>query len=237
LWERALARWSSASAWYSLHGHFFLGRLAAVNSLSTVRLRMPARMRSDLGPPSILADAGAAASEYYSIAKLVPLYWQRWRLLAKALWNCNAAIESGTASDVSGLLDIRGHVKLRMGNPVGGLFDLTRALAVRRENAEGPGRIGESEAHLGRALAQCRLNGKAERLLQSGVANLRLANNRPFLIQALRHLGTFYARVGRREEAVTYLDEARQIALRDDAIGQLQQIESELRGLGALPDS
>ena len=42
LWESALGKWSSASAWYALHGHFFLGRLAAVNTLSTIRRRMPA---------------------------------------------------------------------------------------------------------------------------------------------------------------------------------------------------
>ena len=114
LWESALAKWSSASAWYALHGHFFLGRLAAVNTLSTIRRRMPTSMQSKLGPPSIFADAGAAASEYYSIAKLVPSRRQRHRLLGKALWNCNAALgEQGGPSDPSGLLDIRGHA----GNP------------------------------------------------------------------------------------------------------------------------
>jgi len=40
-----LCKWSSASAWYSLHGDFFLGWLVAVNSLSVIRQRMPHRMR------------------------------------------------------------------------------------------------------------------------------------------------------------------------------------------------
>jgi tetratricopeptide (TPR) repeat protein len=174
------------------------------------------------------------ASEYYSIAKLVPSSWQRWRLLGKALWNCNAAIDSGAVSDLSGLLDIRGHVKLRMLNPIGGLSDLKRALAIRHEQSEGLARIGESEAHLGRAYAECRLNAKAERLLQAGVAKLRLAENRAFLVQALRHLGTFYARLGRRDEAITHLEEAREIAQREETLGQLHQIESELHALGTL---
>ena len=39
-----------------------LGRLAAVNTLSTIRRRMPASMRRTLGPPSIFADAGAAVA-------------------------------------------------------------------------------------------------------------------------------------------------------------------------------
>ena len=85
LWESALGEWSSASAWYALHGHFFLGRLASVNTLSTIRMRMPDHMRRKLGPPSIFANAGAAASEYYSIAKLVPSRWQRSGFMASCL--------------------------------------------------------------------------------------------------------------------------------------------------------
>ena len=118
-------------------------------------------MQKDLGPPSIFADAGAAASEYYSIAKLVPSRWQRHRLFGKALWNCNAALWENAVSDPSGLLDIRGHVKLQMFNPVGGVSDLRRTLEIRRDTGQPPGRIGESEMHLGRAYAYCRRYKKA----------------------------------------------------------------------------
>lgn len=231
LWENALGKWSSASAWYALHGHFFLGRLAAVNSLALIRRRMPATMQKRLGPPSIFADAGAAASEYYSIAKLVPSRWQRYRLFRKALWNCNAALRSGAVSDPSGLLDIRGHVKLRMLNPLGGLADLKRALAMRREQGQGCARIGESEVHLGRAYAYCRLNGRAEYFLEEGVAKLRASANRPFLVQALRHLAVFYGSVGRTTEAEVTLREAMALATQFEIQGQLHQIEQELRML------
>lgn len=229
LWESALGKWSSASAWYALHGHFFLGRLAAVNSLSTIRQRMPAQMRKSLGPPSIFADAGAAASEYYSIAKLVPSRWQRHRLLGKALWNCNAALKSGAISDPSGLLDIRGHVKMQMLNPIGGISDLKCALAMRQDKGQSSRRIGESEVHLGRAYAHCRQYGKAERLLQDGVAKLRSTGHQPFIVQALRHLAVFYKQVGRREDAIKLLHEAQEIARKHEIQGQLQQIEDELR--------
>jgi tetratricopeptide (TPR) repeat protein len=232
LWESALGKWSSASAWYALHGHFFLGRLASVNTLSTIRMRMPAQMRKTLGPPSIFADAGAAASEYYSIAKLVPSRWQRYRLLSKALWNCNAALKTGAVSDPSGLLDIRGHVKLRMLNPLGGLSDLKRALAIRRDMGQHADRIGESEVHLGRAYAYCRQYGKAERLLQDGIAKLRMMDNRSFLIQGLRHLAVFYNQIGRRRDAIKLLREAQAIARDNETLGQLNQIEDELRALG-----
>jgi tetratricopeptide (TPR) repeat protein len=231
LWERALAQWSSASAWYGLHGHFLLGRLAAVNSLSIIRQRMPDWMQNDLGPPSIFADAGAAASEYYSIAKLVPSIWQRYCLLRKALWNCNAALSEGAVSDHSGLLDIRGHVKLRMFNPVGGLSDLRQSLAIRMDNGQSPGRIGESEVHLGRAYAECRQYRKAERYLESGVARLRTSGNQTFFVQGLRHLALFYTRLGRRVAAIEALTEAQDIAKRHEIHGQLQQIEHELSKL------
>ena len=232
LWERALGKWSSAAAWYALHGHFFLGRLAAVNSLSVIRQRMPLSMQREVGPPSIFANAGAAASEYYSIAKLVPSRWRGYRLLRKALWNCDAALSETGISDPSGLLDIRGHVKLRMFNLLGGLSDLKRALAIRREQGEDGGRIGESEVHLGVAYAYCWQFEKAERLLQDGVAKLRAADNRNFLVQALRHLAVFYAQVGWREEAAGLLREAQAIAEQHEIQGQLQQIENELRRLG-----
>ena len=232
LWERALGKWSSASAWYALHGHFFLGRLAAVNSLSVIRRRMPASIRGELGPPSIFADAGAAASEYYSIAKLVPSRWQSHRLLRKALWNCNAALSEPRISDPSGLLDIRGHVKLRMLNPLGGIGDLKRALAIRRNQGQSPARIGESEVHLGRAYAYCRRYRKAEGLLEAGVSRLRTSDSSAFLAQALRHLAVFYGQISRRSEATKALHEARGIARKYEIQGQLQQIEDELLRLG-----
>jgi hypothetical protein len=232
LWESALGKWSSASAWYALHGHFFLGRLASVNTLSAIRRRMPARMRAGLGPPSIFADAGAAASEYYSIAKLAPSRWQRHGLLRKALWNCNAALSSGPVSDASGLLDIRGHVKLRMLDPLGGLRDLKRALSIRLDQGQGVDRIGESEVHLGRAYAYCRLYSEAERLLEHGVAKLRTSGNHQFFVQALRHLGVFYGQVDRRGEAAKVLREAQAIARQYEIQGQLQEIEAELQALG-----
>lgn len=232
LWTQTLSQWSSASAWYSLHGHFFLGRLAATNTLFTIHSHMSPRMLAEIGPPTIFADNGAVASEYYSIAKLVPSWYVKQSLLRKALWNCNAALEGSTASDSSGLLDIRGHVKLAMLNPVGGIFDLKRALAIRRDKDQGPGRVGESEVHLGRAYAACRLHRKAERLLEDGVAKLVTTDRYPFIIQGLRHLGTFYSQVGRRADATKALRKARALASEHEIQGQLYQVEEGLRNLG-----
>jgi len=231
LWLQTLAQWSSASAWYSLHGHFYLGRLAAINTLFTIRSNMPPRMRAEIGPPSIYADNGAVASEYYSIAKLVPSWWVKQILLRKALWNCNVALNASTPSDSSGLLDIRGHVKLAMLNPVGGILDLKRALEIRRDKDLGPGGVGESEVHLGRAYAACRLYRKAERLLEDGVGKLETTDRYPFIVQGLRHLGTFYLQVERRDDATRVLQKAQALASKHEIQGQLHQVEEVLHSL------
>jgi tetratricopeptide (TPR) repeat protein len=232
LWEQALAQWSSTSAWYSLHGHFHLGRLAAVNTLSAIRSRMSPRMQAEIGPPSIFANNGAAASEYYSIAKLVPSRYVSYSLLRKALWNCNAALKDTSASDASGLIDIRGHVKLAMCNPIGAISDLKRALAIRRDSGQGPGSVGESEVHLGRAYAICRQYRKAEQLLEEGVSKLEMSDRYFFIVQGLRHLGAFYAQVGRRDDAIKVLRKAHALASQREVQGQLHQLEAELCKLG-----
>lgn len=236
MWFEALAQWSGASAWYALHGHFHLGRLAAVNTLFSIRARMPRPMQVALGPPSILADNGAVASEYYSIAKIVPSWRTRYWLLRKALWNCDAALARQDVADRSGLLDIRGHVKLRMLNPLGGVADLKRALAIRRD-AQDMGQIGESEVHLGRAYVACFQYGKAERLLLDGVAKLEQAGHDAFTVQGLRHLGVYYGKVGQRRDAVAVLRKAQDLASRREIAGQLSQIVEELRRLGEPPEA
>jgi tetratricopeptide (TPR) repeat protein len=232
LWESALKKWESASGWYALHGHFFLGRLAAINSLSVIRERMQAAMPGDAAKASPFAYAGGAASEYYSIAKLVPSQWQKFGILRKALWNCNAALSERSPNDASGTLSVRGHVKLRMLNVPGGLSDLKKVLAIRQEQGDSIGRIGEAEAHLGRAYVLCRQFGKAERLLHEGIDKLRAADNVNFLVQALRHLAALYVRTGRRAEAIAVLREAQRIARAREIQGQLGQIEAELKRLG-----
>jgi hypothetical protein len=142
-------------------------------------------------------------------------------------------LEASPGFDSSGLLDIRGHIKLAMLNPAGGIFDLKRALAIRLDKDQDPGRVGESEVHLGRAYAACRLFRKAERLLEDGVAKLETTDRYPFTVQGLRHLGTFYSQVGRRTDATRVLRKAQILASEKHEIqGQLYQVEEELRKLG-----
>ena len=93
---------------------------------------------------------------------------------------------------MTGLLDIRGHVKMPMLNLPGGLADLKAALRLRLEENAPETKIGESEAHLGAAYLKCKMYHKAERLLVEGVTKLRPSESHQFAAQALRHLADLY---------------------------------------------
>jgi hypothetical protein len=144
-------------------------------------------------------------------------------------------LREGAVSDPSGLLDIRGHVKFQVFNPVGGIADLRRSLTIRRDAGQSVGRIGESEMHLGRAYAELRLYARAEPLLSSGITKLCASGNVNFLTQGLRHLARFHARTGRTAEGVKLLREAQSLASSSEAQGQLRQVEDALRDFGEEP--
>jgi len=68
-WNKTLAEWARAGAWYGLHGHTPMGCLYALNSLTLIRNRLAKRYKSQLPPDSIVYPGGALASAKYSIAK------------------------------------------------------------------------------------------------------------------------------------------------------------------------
>jgi tetratricopeptide (TPR) repeat protein len=148
LWDAALSRWAAASAWYGLHGHHFLGRLAAVNTLLAVRQRLAETTTAGGTPQSIQGTRGALASEYYSIAKSTGSRKQRRVLLKRALANVDLALQEAT-SDQSGLIGIRGSILQALGRLREGLSDYRRMFDLRVDNDENEGRIGEAEAELG----------------------------------------------------------------------------------------
>lgn len=112
LWDAALSQWASAAAWYGLHGHHYLGRLAAVNTLISIREHMAGG--EGPGVPSIHGTYGARASEYYSMAKMTRSRSSRRTLLRRALADVNHSLE-GQVADRSGLLAIRGSVLQALG--------------------------------------------------------------------------------------------------------------------------
>jgi tetratricopeptide (TPR) repeat protein len=232
LWDAALSRWAAASAWYGLHGHHFLGRLAAVNTLLAVRQRLAETTTAGGTPQSIQGTRGALASEYYSIAKSTGSRKQRRVLLKRALANVDLALLEAT-SDQSGLIGIRGSILQALGRLREGLSDYRRMFDLRVDNGENEGRIGEAEAELGMGYLRLGHVWLAGRLLGRGVANLERSGRAEFLVRALRKLATFYLVTLRPWRALSTLKRAYTIADGAEMEGQLRQIRPTLRVLQA----
>ena len=143
LWEEALGLWTSSAAWCNLHGHLYLGRLAALNTLAEIRERNPSFTSRLSDDARIHATRSAIASEYYSIAKQLPSRRWKRRLFLRALENCNDSIAHAEI-EISGKLAVRGHIKLQLGNTLGAISDFKEMLRLRQEAGDSPGRIGEA---------------------------------------------------------------------------------------------
>jgi hypothetical protein len=83
-WSEALAAWASAAAWYGLHGHLYAGRLAAVNSSLWVKERLGCSVKQYQTDTSFHGTLGGRASEYYSIAKIMPSRLEKERYVTSA---------------------------------------------------------------------------------------------------------------------------------------------------------
>jgi tetratricopeptide (TPR) repeat protein len=225
LWHRALRRWASAAAWYGIHGHFLLGRLAAVNTILGVQAQLPG---GDDGEMAIQGTYGAIASEYYSIAKQVPSWRDRRELLHRALKNADEALKRGQP-DSSGLLAIRGSVHLKLGHVRMAVEDYEKSLKLR--SGEEPGRIGEAQVELALGYLFAGRPWRVRPLLEEGIRNLRESNRHEFLVRALRKLGLFEALLSRRQRSREAFHEALEIAECRDWQGQIRQIRSEMKRL------
>ena len=111
LWSRALGLWSRAAAWRGLHGHIWLGNLAALGSTAAIR-RRSGDLYFDSETPDQTDLYGAMASAYYSISKKAPR-----RLEAPLLARSQAYVDAGLASRPDefhgGLLPLLGSLHYR----------------------------------------------------------------------------------------------------------------------------
>lgn len=231
LWDAALSQWASAAAWYGLHGHHYLGRLAAVNTLIWIRERMAGG--EDQGGFSIHGTYGGRASEYYSMSKMTSSRAWKRTLLRRALADVNHAVEE-QVGDRSGLLAIRGSVLQALGKRCAGLRDYQTVLRMRMASCESPGRIGEAQAELGMGFLRVGLIWKAGRYLRQGVANLERSDRYEFTVRALYKLAVFYTVTLRRRKALEALRGARDLAKAHEVQGQLRQILPMLHALELL---
>jgi tetratricopeptide (TPR) repeat protein len=210
LWNEALGVWSSAAAWYGLHGHLHAGRLAAVNSQLTIRQRMDTRPDRD-AEYYIQGTKGARASEYYSIAKLMPTVRQRDQYLALALKDIDDALKV-IADNPSGYLAIRGHVHLMQGQLDDALADFERSKELKeRGGDEGP--VGEAEADIALVYMRRGELRKATALLREGLAKLERTGRLPFALRVKRRLAIALLKSGHPFQALDELEAAYELAM------------------------
>jgi len=206
-WNEALGAWASAAAWYGLHGHLYAGRLAAVNSMLKIRAAMKWTGAPHDPGHYIHGTKGGRASEYYSMAKLLPGREARALYLGLALKDVNEAINS-VSGDLSGYLAIRGHIHHMQGALREAMKDFEEMGRLREAKGE-QGGVGEARADLG--LIQIKLGEFREgrKNLLDGVAMLEAAERHGFAIRArkrlaLAELRSFHPHSALKEICVAY---------------------------------
>jgi tetratricopeptide (TPR) repeat protein len=202
--------------------------LAAVNTIVALRERLSRGVDDEVG---VQGTYGSIASEYYSIAKLVPSRHDRRQLLARALKNVSFAI-GREQPHPSGLLAIRGSVRLAMGEVRSAVEDYEECLRTRVHRGEDLGRVGEAEVELAMGYLREGRIWKVRGLLEQGVDNLRASDRPAFLVRALRKLSVFYTIILRRRQAGEVFREALDLASRRELEGQVSQIREEMRRFG-----
>ena len=219
LWDDVLGQWSSAAAWYGLHGHLYAGRLAAVNSQLAIRARMDWRGADRRAAHHIQGTRGARASEYYSMAKLMPGSAQRDQYLQLARDEVDHAL-CAIEDEPSGYLSIRGHISLMQGKPDQALVDFEQANALREaaRNAKG---IGETKADI--ALVHIRRGNlrEAVKLLREGITLLEHAKSLTFAIRVRKRLAYALLKSGHPFQAWKELNTARNMAVRNQVYDQV----------------
>jgi tetratricopeptide (TPR) repeat protein len=226
LWNEALGVWSGAAAWYGLHGHLYAGRLAAVNSQISIRERMDWRaephdsvhyIQGTKG--AIQGTKGARASEYYSMAKLLPSRSQRTHYLQLAEHDVEDALRS-IQDEPSGYLTIRGHIRLMQGNVRKALADFEEVMRLKEAAGDTKG-LGESLADVG--LAQLRRGNRslAVRLLREGVVRLEGDGNPTFAVRAKKRLAQALFLSGHPIQAIRELSAVHEAALENQIYDQI----------------
>jgi hypothetical protein len=208
LWDRALGAWTSAAAWYGLHGHLELGCLAALGSICEIR--------KNAGMATL--PHGALASEYYSIAGLTTSQ----ELFALALKHIEEAISESKANSANAIA-IRGSIYRKTGHLSAAIADYETVAESRRE--QGGAAYGEALNELGYAQM---LNWNMKQGINSMERGLELLNQQPpggFTIRAMRKLALGYARGGRLLSAADLSAAAHDLAFKLGAYDQIGRLE------------
>lgn len=224
LWSQALGRWGGAAGWYGIHGHLFLGSLAALQADAHLRALMRAAGQKLADPFGTMHCDSAIASALVNAASLLPQARERRRLLRAALAEMSAP--DPLQLDRPGWWNVRAGVHKCLG-------DYERAFADSRTSLALQERLGQwntsvTLADLGELHLLCGRPHDAIAWLRDAIAMMQRADRQPsgFLVDAKLHLSRAYALTGRAEEAATERAEATACATRANLLGHVQALRA-----------
>jgi hypothetical protein len=229
LWDRALGLWAGKASWFGLHGHIWMGPLAAINSQIGLRRRMAAepafRPDRDMREP-----VGARASALYSIAQRMRTRRRKLFHFRQVVKLASEAMEHDPAGR-GGAISIRAHALVQIAR-LGHLWKLWEAKAeferflhMRQSAGASEAAVGEAKADLGHLLVLMGRRRKGLALLGEGIAQLRSdgsADGQAFLARGLRKLAHAAEQAGKKDLQRAARDELAGIGRRVEAIDQLR---------------
>jgi hypothetical protein len=207
LWDRAFGLWGTSASWFGLHGHLWMGPLAAVQSQTELR-RAFAGEGAFCEATDVREPLGSRASALYSIAQRMHSWRRKLRHFRLAAALATQAVERAPGAGQAGALLIRGHASMQMAQ-LGcawklwsAVSDFDRALKQREKSGASAGSVGEAKVALGGSLVRTGRWRKGLALMQEGVAQMRgneTAGGLAFLARSLRSLERG-ARIARRKD-------------------------------------
>lgn len=219
-WDVLLGEWSKAGAWYGLHADTPLGCLAALNSVTDIRLQIEKQYSSRVLPQDTAYPGGALASSKYSIAKLLYVKKDRKERFNEALDDANKAMLLPFA-DEAGLRAIRGSIYRQLGRLTDAILDYETVLNLRRKGGMSEPAIGEAMSELGFAYLKQFHFRKGLDYCREGVELLRQGDRPSFLARGLRKLPVAYLCNGNPQKAYEAKHESEAVAMKHGAFDQL----------------
>jgi len=221
-WNKLLAQWANAGAWYGLHGDTPLGCLAALNSMAYVRQCLKDKFGNQVPPEITVYPGGSLASAKYSIAKRLYVKSDKKIRLNDALNDIQRTIQLPGSSE-NKLRSIRGSVLIHLGRVTEAINDYEFVLKLREgSNAPEPAAIGQALSNLGFGYIRQGHIFKGLDYCERGVRLLRKGDSSVgALARGLRKLSLAYLVNGKINKAQEARKEYRNIALEFSTFDQL----------------
>lgn len=177
LWDDILAAWVSASSWHGLHGHVYLGPVAAATGLWHLRVARSGERARDTEMP-----VGTVASANYSLIQRLPspvvrhlAYRSLRRFLDRHMHHCGPKV-----------LLIRGSISLRLWNPHAAIADFREVLRALEATDASPLEVADAKIHLAVPLAFIGQRRQARWLINEGLGEMRGKSDPGPMLRALR---------------------------------------------------